>query len=93
MIEELKEEKRNLASEVKESNIQLAKATRLKELAEEEVNRLASLLQASTMETQSLQQQVSDLTSMVEYLRNTTVNSVDEFINRLKFDLNIMSGR
>ena len=55
MIEQLEEEKRNLASEVKELNIQVAKATRLKELAKEEVNRLASLLQASNMETQLLQ--------------------------------------
>jgi len=44
------------------------------------------------MGKQILQQQVQNLTGMVEYFRNTTVKSVDEFINRLKLDLNLSTG-
>ena len=30
---------------------------------------------------------------MIEYFRSTTVKSVDEFMSRLKLDLNILAGR
>ena len=43
------------------------------------------------MEKQITQQQVQTLTDMAEYLRNTSVKLVDEFISRLKLDLNIFT--
>lgn len=90
VTEQLEAEKCKLATEVEESNTQVVKA---KELAEEEVNRLALLLQAADAERQLLYQQILSLTGMVEYLKDTTVNSVEEFISRLKLDLSIMSYR
>ncbi|KAL2050910.1 hypothetical protein ABVK25_008808 [Lepraria finkii] len=90
VTEQLEAEKRKLATEVEESNTQVVKA---KELAEEEVNRLALLLQAADAERQLLYQQILSLTGMVEYFKDTTVNSVDEFISKLKLDLSTMSYR
>ena len=92
VIEQLEAEKRKLTAELQESYVQAAKAMDSKELAEEKVTRLTSLIQAADMEKQLLQQQVLSLTGMVEYLRNTTVNSVDEFISRLKLDLSLFRG-
>ena len=90
VIEKLETEKRKLTAKLQESQIQVAKAIESKELAEDEANWLTSLIQAADVEKQSLQQQVLSLTGMVECLRNTTVNSVDEFISRLKFNLNLI---
>jgi len=38
-----------------------------------------------------LQQTVQNLAGVVEVLRITTVKSVDEFLNRLKLDLNCIT--
>ncbi len=92
MIEQLRTDKLKLTAELNKSNDQATKATELKELAKEEVTRLNQIIQAAEMDKQILQQQVQNLTGMVEYFRNTTVKSVDEFINRLKLDLNLSTG-
>ncbi len=60
-------------------------------LAEEEATRLKLIIQAAEMDKQTLQQEVQNLTGIVEYLRNTTVKCVDEFLNRLKLDLNLFT--
>jgi len=64
----------------------------LQALAEEEAIRLKLLIQAAEMDKQTLQQEVQNLTGVVEYLRKTTVKSVDEFLNGLKLDLNLFTG-
>jgi len=43
------------------------------------------------MDKQMLQQTVQNLAGVVEVLRITTVKSVDEFLNRLKLDLNCIT--
>ena len=74
-------DKLKLTAELNKSNNQATETTQLKELAEEEVIHLNQIIQAAELDKQ---QQVQNLTDMVEYFRNTTVKSVDEFINRLK---------
>jgi len=81
--------KLKLTAKLNKSNDQITKTIELKELAEEEVTQLKSIMQAAEVNKQILQQQVQNLTSMVEYFKNTTVKSVDEFINKLKLDLNL----
>ena len=90
VIEKLETEKHKLTAELQELQIQAAKAIKSKELAEDEATRLTSLIQAADIEKESLQQQVLSLTGIVEYLRNTMVNSVDEFISRFKLDLSLI---
>jgi hypothetical protein len=51
------------------------------------VNRLKLIVQAAEMDKQLLQQQVQNLTGMVEYVRNTTVKSVNELTSKLMLDL------
>lgn len=92
MIKQLETDKLKLIAELNKSNNQATEATELKELAEEEVTHLNQIIQAAEMDKHILQQQVQNLTGMVEYFRNTTVKSVDEFINRLKLDLNLSTG-
>jgi len=43
------------------------------------------------MDKQMLQQTVQNLAGVVEVLRIITVKSVDEFLNRLKLDLNCIT--
>lgn len=43
----------------------------MKELAEREATRLISIIQAVEMDKQMLQQQVQNLTDLVEYFRDT----------------------
>ena len=50
------------------------------------------MIQGAEIEKQILQQQVQTLTD-IEYFRSTTVKSVDEFMSRLKLDLNLLAGR
>ena len=92
MIERLKTDKFRLTAELNESNDRATKATGLKQLAEEEATRLKLMVQEAEMEKQILQQQVQTLTDMIEYFKSTTVKSVDEFISRLKLDLNLFPG-
>ena len=92
MIEHLKSNKLRLTAELDKSNDQAAKATELKQLAEEEVTQLKSIVQAFEMDKQNLQEEVRNLMGIVEYLRSTTVKSVNEFTTRLKLDLNLVAG-
>lgn len=68
-------------SDLSDSNNQITKATEIKELAEGAIE----------MEKQVSQQQVQNLTDLVEYSRNTTTQSVDDFTNRLKLDPNLFA--
>jgi len=88
----LKLDKLELTAELNKSNDQVTEATQLQALAEEEATRLKLLIQAAKMDKQTLQQEVQNLTGIVEYLRNTIVKSVDGFLNRLKLDLNLFTG-
>lgn len=88
MIEQLKAEKLRMTSGLDSLKDEVKKVTELKELAEEEANRLQLAVQAAEMDKQMLEQTVQNLAGVVEFLRITTVKSVDEFLNRLKLDLN-----
>lgn len=77
-----------MASDLESLNGEVEKATELKELAKEEANGLQSAIQSAEMDKQMLRQTVQNLAGVVEFLRVTTVKSVDEFLNRLKLDLN-----
>ena len=92
VIEQLKSDKLTLTAEMRESQDQAIKATELKEMAEEETNRLKLVIQTAEMDKQVLQQNVQNLTGVIEFLRSTTVKSVDEFLHRLKLDLNVSPG-
>jgi len=43
------------------------------------------------MDKQMLQQQVQNLTDLVEYFTDTMTQSVDDLINRLKLDLDLFA--
>ena len=58
-------------------------------LIEEEATRVKLTIQAAEMGKQTIQQEAQSLTSVIEYLRNTTVMSVDEFLRRLKLEFNL----
>ena len=62
--------------------------TELKQRAEEEAIQLELIAQAVEIDKQG---EVQNLTVMVEYFRNATAKSVDEFMNRLKLDLNLLT--
>ncbi|KAL8643185.1 MAG: hypothetical protein Q9228_000170, partial [Teloschistes exilis] len=89
VIEQLKRDKFKMAAELSKLHDQAAKATDLKHLAEEEAAQSKLVIQAAEADKQILQQEVQNLTGMVEYFRNTTANSVNEVLNRLKLDLNL----
>ena len=92
MIEQLKAEKLKMASDLGLLNVEAKKATERRELAEEEANRLQLAMQAAETDKQMLRQTVQNLAGVVELLRITTVKSVDEFLNRLKLDLNCITN-
>lgn len=91
MIEQLNSDKLKMASDLESLNGEVKNATKLKKIAEEEANRLRLAIQEAEMNKQMLQQTVQNLTSVGELLRTTTVKSVDEFLNRLKLDLNCIT--
>lgn len=89
VIGQLKRDKLKMAAELSKLHDQAAKATDLKHLAEEEAAQSKLVIQAAEADKQILQQEVQNLIGMVEYFRNTTANSVNEVLNRLKLDLNL----
>jgi len=91
VIEQLNSDKLKMASDLESLNGEVKNATELKEMAEEEANRLRLAIQEAEMDKQMLQQTVQNLAGVVELLRATTVKSVDEFLNRLKLDLNCIT--
>ena len=80
-----------MASDLESLNGEVKNATELKEMAEEEANRLRLAIQEAEMDKQMLQQTVQNLAGVVELLRITTVKSMEEFLNRLKLDLNCIT--
>ena len=88
IIEQLQSDKAQLTVELNNSNGQLKKVTDLRVQAEGEMTRLRSVVHAVAMDKQMLQQEVQNLSDMLEFLRQTTLTSADEFLNRLKLDLN-----
>lgn len=97
VIEKLTSEKFKLGTELSESGDLTTKVTEMKELAEElaegEATRLKPVIQAVEMDMQILQQQVQNLTDLVEYFENTTRQSEAEFMNRFKLDLDLLAAR
>lgn len=91
MIEQLTADKLKLTEELSESNDQTIKATEIRVIAEGEATRLKSIIKAIEMDKQMLHQQVQKLTDLVEYFDKTTTQSVDDFIHRLKLDLNLFA--
>jgi len=91
VIEQLNSDKLKMASDLESLNGEVKNATELKEMAEEEANRLRLAIQEAEMDKQMLQQTVQNLAGVVELLRTTTIKSVDEFLNRLKLDLNCIT--
>jgi len=91
VIEQLNSDKLKMASDLESLNGEVKNATKLKEMAEEEANRLRLAIQEAEMDKQMLQQTVQNLAGVGELLRTTTVKSVDEFLNRLKLDLNCIT--
>jgi len=91
VIEQLNSDKLKMASDLESLNGEVKNATELKEMAKEEANRLRLAIQEAQMDKQMLQQTVQNLAGVVELLRTTTVKSVDEFLNRLKLDLNCIT--
>ena len=92
MIEQLTSEKLKLSAELRESVDQTIKVTQMKELAEEEATRLTSVIQAVESDKLVLQQQVQNLTDLVEYFKNTIRQSMDEFMNRFKLNLDLLAA-
>lgn len=64
-----------------------AKEARIK--IEETTSELKSTLQATEKDKQFLQQEVQALTGTLNFFRQTTCKSVDEFLNRLKLELDL----
>jgi hypothetical protein len=91
VIEQLTADKLKLTEELSESNDQTIKATEIRVIAEGEATRLKSIIKAIEMDKQMLHQQVQKLTDLVEYFDKTTTQSVDDFIHRLKLDLNLFA--
>ena len=79
-----------MATELNKLHDQATKATELKHLAEEEAARLRLIIQAAEVDKQMLQQEVQNLTGIVEYFRHTIANS--EVLNRLKLDLSLYTS-
>jgi len=91
VIEQLNSNKLKMASDLESLNGEVKNATELKKMAKEEANRLRLAIQEVEMDKQMLQQTVQSLAGVVELLRTTTVKSIDEFLNRLKLDLNCIT--
>jgi len=86
-------EKLTMATELLSLHDQATKATELKQRAEEEAARSKLIIQAAEVDKEILQQEVQNLSGMVEYFRHTTANSVNEVLTRLKLDLNLFGSR
>ena len=65
----------------------------MKDLAETEAAHFKLMAQAVEAKNEKLQQEVKTLTEVVEHLRSTTVKSLDDFTNSLKFDLSLLAAR
>jgi DNA repair exonuclease SbcCD ATPase subunit len=94
-IEDLQGDNAKLANGLSQWKNQVAKESKLKELAEEEVNRLKIRIQAIEMHNQQLQQEVQRLVLVVDHFRSITIRSTKEVngvLEKLKFELHSSSG-
>lgn len=78
-----------LAAALNKSNCQVNGANELGVKAEETTSQMHSILQKTERDKKVLQQEVRNLTGTTEIFRQTISNSVDEFLNRLRLDLNL----
>jgi len=92
VIEQLESDKLRLTAELASSKNQMTQVMESKELVGREMAQLRSLVQASETDRQLLQQQMQNLRAVIEYLKDTTIKSVDEFTDKLKLDLDILVG-
>ena len=84
-----------LADRLNQWKDQVAKESNLKELAEEEVNRLKIRMQAAEMHNQQLQQEVQRLVLVADHFRSITIRSSEEVngvLEKLKFELRSSSS-
>ena len=88
-IQRLESEKLQLAAELDKLSGQVTEANGLRDKAEEATSQLKSTLQATEKDKQFLQQEVETLTGTLNFFRQTTCKSVDEFRNRLKLELDL----
>jgi hypothetical protein len=89
-IEDLQADNVKLADRLNQWKDQVAKESNLKELAEEEVNRLKIRMQAAEMHNQQLQQEVQRLVLVADHFRSITIRSSEEVsgvLEKLKFEL------
>ena len=78
-----------LAAELDKLNGQVREGKEVRIRIEETMSELKSTLQAAEKDKQSLQQEVQTLTGTLNFFRQTTCRSVDEFLNRLKLELDL----
>ena len=94
-IEDLQADNAKLANGLNQWKDQVAKESSLKELAEEEVNRLKIRMQAVEMHNQQLQQEVQRLVLVADHFRSITIRSSEEVngvLEKLKFELCSLSN-
>lgn len=87
VIERLKMNKLALAAEMNKSKGQAIKATE----TQGNGRRRNLAVQAANMDKKLFRQEVQNLTGVVDCLSNTTSKTVDEFLYRLKLDLNLVT--
>jgi hypothetical protein len=73
-IEDLQTDNAKLANGLNQWKDQVAKESKLKELAEDEVNRLKIRMQAAEMHNQQLQQEVQRLVLVADHFRSITLD-------------------
>jgi len=83
VIEQLQADKLNLKTELDTMTVELQKQ------AHAEVLRLNSAIETAEMDKQNLQQEKQNLIVMIEYYKSVTAKTVDEFLSKLKLDLNV----
>jgi hypothetical protein len=94
-IENLQADNAKLANGLNRWKDRVAKESKLKELAEEEANRLKIRMQAAEMHNQQLQQEVQRLVLVADHFRSITIRSsekVNGVLEKLKFELHSSSG-
>lgn len=91
VIKHLESDKLKLIAELDKLNHRATEATELKQMAEKEASYLKSIVRAIEIDKQKLQQEVQTLKDVVEQFKSTTVKSLDEFTNKLNFDLHLFA--
>lgn len=81
-----------LSTRLDEVGVKLAETTNLRHQAEEEVTQQTLMQRVVETEIQKLRHEVLNLNGIIDYLRNTTASAIDEFLNRLKHEVNLFPG-